>query len=857
MPSRRALALAFALALLLFLTSCGSVTEVAQPQFDPQLPWTLAGAHSIGQTLVAYHDGLNGIEVALSPTAGGDLPPLTFSLRPDPLDPEQLREGMGVTGTLTSDGPGQSGRDGWARLAFSPLYDSRNRRFYLEVAWSGGAVTVPFGPAGAYRSGAAYLDGQAQEAQLAFRLTYDSGAMALGMLQNVIAGLPQAMAASLLFLLPGLALTSWLLQPGSTGPASRLALSAGLSVALFPLILLAARTTGWPNLGPAAVWLILAICGASLLPKAWRGLRAGNLRQRLREYWSWPSAVLVFVVGVVFAVRLIVVGGLAAPMWGDSYEHAVIAQLLADHGGLFDSWQPYAPFDTFTIHYGLHAAIAFFQWVTGFDTVQSVIITAQILNGLAVVALYPLAVRLSQSSRSSPSGDPLGEGRLWTGIAVVVIAGLLSPMPMFYVNWGRYAQLASQVVLPVALWFLCDALEAPRRQIGRLALAAVALAGLVLCHYRAILFYITFVLCWWPLTQIPFPAYRAGTFGGHSWYSWRIQGRRWLDSAVRLGAVGLGAVVLILPQVLHVSQGYLLPAIDQAAAQPISWAAIVEDYEIWHQLTWYVPLPLLVMATMGLAWSLIRRQWAMVAVGLWAALLFMLKSATLLRIPGLGLLTSFAVIIAWYMPISLLGAEFVGNLAHWLIGWRPRLGQMVVIGGLLLVSLWGARQQMAVIDPYHEIVTHADRAAMDWIAEYIPTDALFAVNGFSVYDDTSVVGADGGWWIPLLAHRQTTMPPQYALLNEMPSEPGYLQRITSMVLDLQAAPATSPEGQQVLCENGITHIYIGQGQGLVGSSRPALFSAADLAASPAFEPLYHQDRVWIFAFDRSVCVNAR
>jgi hypothetical protein len=28
---------------------------------------------------------------------------------------------------------------------------------------------------------------------------------------------------------------------------------------------------------------------------------------------------------------------------------------------------------------------------------------------------------------------------------------------------------------------------------------------------------------------------------------------------------------------------------------------------------------------------------------------------------------------------------------------------------------------------------------------------------------------------------------------------------------------------------------------------------ADLEASRAFEVLYHQDRVWVFGFDRSLC----
>ena len=215
---------ALALVLLLLLASCGSVTEVAQPQADPQTAWTLAGAHSIGQTLVAYHDGLDGVEVALlpvphasgGPVLGERLPSLTFSLHSDPLDPERLREATVVTSTLTSDG--------WVRLAFPPLDDSRNRRFYLQISWPAadtlpgqGAVTVPVGPAASYRSGAAYLDGRAQEAQLAFRLTYDNGAMALGMLKRAITGLPQAVAVLLLFLLPGLALTTWLLPRGSAG----------------------------------------------------------------------------------------------------------------------------------------------------------------------------------------------------------------------------------------------------------------------------------------------------------------------------------------------------------------------------------------------------------------------------------------------------------------------------------------------------------------------------------------------------------------------------------------------------------------------------------------------------------------
>ena len=66
------------------------------------------------------------------------------------------------------------------------------------------------------------------------------------------------------------------------------------------------------------------------------------------------------------------------------------------------------------------------------------------------------------------------------------------------------------------------------------------------------------------------------------------------------------------------------------------------------------------------------------------------------------------------------------------------------------------------------MVTKPDRQAMTWIREHTPAQAKFLVEGFRIYGGRSVVGSDAGWWIPLLADRANTMPPQYALLNETP-----------------------------------------------------------------------------------------
>ncbi|MBN2149106.1 MAG: hypothetical protein JW726_17100, partial [Anaerolineales bacterium] len=129
----------------------------------------------------------------------------------------------------------------------------------------------------------------------------------------------------------------------------------------------------------------------------------------------------------------------------------------------------------------------------------------------------------------------------------------------------------------------------------------------------------------------------------------------------------------------------------------------------------------------------------------------------------------------------------------------------------------------------------------------------FLVEGFRHYWGTTAVGADAGWWIPFLAGRENTMPPQYALLNEAPIDAEYSSRVVALVEMLETTGLDTEEGVQAICAWGITHAYIGQGQGLVGYTGPVLFSAEELSASPAFEQVYHQDRVYIFALRPEAC----
>jgi hypothetical protein len=216
-------------------------------------------------------------------------------------------------------------------------------------------------------------------------------------------------------------------------------------------------------------------------------------------------------------------------------------------------------------------------------------------------------------------------------------------------------------------------------------------------------------------------------------------------------------------------------------------------------------------------------------------------------------MTSYAIMIGMYMPAGLLGGYLIDSVLHGLGRWGTWV-KLVSIGALVVMAAWGIRERSAVIKHVYRMAAPADLAAMDWIRANTPGDARFLVDGFLIYNGYSIVGSDAGWWIPLLAGRQNTMPPQYALLNEEPSQPDYPQRMTNLVMQLRQVGVTSPQGMRLLCQHGVTHVYVGQGQGRIALPPPRpMLSMGELESSPHFDVLYRQDKVGVFAFDTQVC----
>lgn len=785
---------------------------------------SITAAQSIGQSFVAQHGGLNGIAISLLSHAAEPVEILAH-LRTDPSSEADL-----AVSSITI--PPDSA-PAFRRFVFPPQADSHAAyRYVVLTSDSDQPVSVETGPGGSYLNGSLYVDGQPAESQARFRLSYDPALSLLEVARGALDALRLMAAALLIWALPGWALLSLCLRGSqwrSLPLLQKLGLSAGAGAALYPVLMLWAATIG-TRPGPAMLWAPMAL---AIVVAIWQLVVAyRNDPYRLRPRWpqrlsgdGWADVAAVLALLAVLLTRLLVVRALDAPSWGDSVQHVAMTQLIAEQGGLFNSWLPYTPYGSLTVQYGFASNAAILMQLLRLTSVEASLIAGQLLGVLAIVVLYPLAVRLAGGNR-------------WAGVCALIVGGLLSPMPAFYVNWGRYAQLAGQVVLPVALWLTLAAVERARFHAGATIAAGLTLTGMMLSYYRMPYNYAVFMLLWLCFCGIP---------------GWGRDGRRWVAGVAGLGAIAVAALVLVLPWLDRVADSTLAERVASGFIRGAPLAAVQIELAQWRTITEYAPTMLLAIGGVALAWAFLRRQWAVFMIGPWVLVMAALVAARLIKLPGANQLQTFAVMIMLYIPLSLLIGWLGGEVLVALSArWRAT-GPATITAGLVAAILLGSANQLKTVQPDFVLVTRPDARAMSWIKANTPSDAVFLVEGFRVYAGRSAVGSDAGWWIPLMANRGNTMPPQYALMNEKPIDPAYSQSIIDLVATLETQAPRSDAVMAKLCKLKVTHVYIGQTQGETGMGVSQLFSAADFLNDSRFTLAYHQDRVYIFALASDAC----
>lgn len=824
----------FAIWLGLFLTlalsGCSPLIKIEQPESSDFIQLT-AGT-TLGQTFTARYQGLEGVVLFLKPgqSSSGTL---RLHVKSGPLASDELASAALPLHNISSAGN--------YRFQFPTLEDSQNRDYYVYLTLEEGStpaasINVGSGAANAYLNGSGYQNDIPQDGQLAFRLVYDSGQVLAGLFKQGLNWLGWLAIGLFLFILPGWALLSLLLKKWEQLHwAEKLGLAGSLSLAVYPLLFLWTSLVGL-HLGPLYAWLP-PVTGLAFL--AWKNqgiiLHPRTVFQRQANPPAsnrptflevLPTITLFAVLGLVFGVRFWVIRDLDLPMWGDSYQHTMIAQLLVDNGGLFSSWQPYSDLNSFTYHFGFHTLVAVFHWITGLSLAQSVLWTGQILNGLAILALYPLATRIVKNR--------------WTGIATVLVAGLLVPMPMFYVNWGRYTQLAGQVILISVVYLCWQLVEEPKMDWRLTGLIWIAFGGLALTHYRVLIYGILFVIA-----LFLFYAFRE---------------RIW-TLILRIFWAGLGAAVLYVPWFIHVFGGKILVILAHQLTTPVSQATeFAQEYNSIGNLFTYLPAWLWIVLLPIIAWGLWRKEISVALISLWWFLMILAANPEWLNLPGMGALSNFAVFIAAYIPAGILFGAAVGWFFEAVQGeTAPRLNaaakfplstlsllSIALAAVILTAGLLGARQRRNDVEPTNfSLATRPDLRAFSWIDANIPENAGFLVNSFFAYGGTVVVGSDGGWWLPLLAGHKTNLPP-ITYGSESDPWPGYKDWVHSMTSEVLEKGIDDPQVLSMLNERDLQYIYVGQLQGSVNNPGPFPLAPETLLASQYFQPIYHQDRVWIF-----------
>lgn len=788
-----------------------SFTDAIQPQGSIYVPIE----QKVGQTFIAQHAGLKGIELSLISSSTDNTTPV-LHIRSGVSSPDDL-----VTARL--DSPIDASET--VRFSFPIQTDSHGQRYYFSI--EGADLLLSASEQNVYPNGTMYKDDVAQEGDVIFAAVYESQTIVLDLLWFGLHLLSIIGIGLFLYVVPGLALVNWLLANCALHWGERLGLAAGASIALYPLIFLASRVMGLA-IGEWLAWVPGVIGGVYIL---WTG-RTGitGLPAKLKtagEAKQLPDWILLGLLLLLTVVRILPVRTLPAPMWGDSVHHTFIVQRLVENGGLFDSWAPYAPIQTLTYHFGFHTAAAVWEWVTHMSAPQSVLIAGQLLNVLAVLALFPLAFRLSGRHR-------------WAGVGAVLVAGFLSQMPGYYVNWGRYTQLAGQIIFPIFLWSIDVWLtERTRPKAHLLLLITILTTGLVLTHYRVATVAVAAGLAWtlWGL------------------WLFRDNLREWVLRLLGLAGVALFAALLIIPWVMIVSNGRLSTAFTTVVTRDVTTnVALWQELQAWSRFGEYYPLYLWLGAVVAWLVAFWKRRELAVPMTFFALFVFIMTNPFLLGLPGTGWITNFLVIIGAYIPIALLLGWFFSLCIARIE--RFHLSSYALLALLLIVTPIGARTQLHVFDTAsHQMVTQSDIAAFQWITANIPDNAYFLVNGFLAYDNSMAVGSDAGWWLPFYTQRKNNIPPMSYATEKITPQTDRAE-IRQLILDVSASAGNPDLLNPILCNAGITHVYIGQRQGQVGYGSQSLIPAMWLEENSDFKLLHQEDQAQIWLFDRvKTCEN--
>lgn len=774
-----------------------------QPRSDQAAP-VPQGDSEVAQVFMAGRNGFSSIELlAVVPPEAPAGTSLTLKL----LDAQEKVVASSTFTDFQHSTP--------LRLSFSPLPDSAGQTYKLLI--TGGAdnrsTVWAYSLDGYSRGSLLSNNGLSLPGDLRFSTSY--AYLWMDLLRDGAAGLERLMSFAiplwLILFAPGLLLLE-LLARFKTPAYSfwlRCGLALGLSLSLLPLVWLWITIIG-RSFSAATLNVIYALIGVVVTVRGLNHFFSKSIWGRLRESFSIHHLAMAFILIVSLVSRLLAIRDLAFPAWVDSSHHLTITQLLIQSGRVPADYLPLLPVDRFVYHFGFHTLAAAFHWLTSLSLPETFLFFGQVLNGLAPLAAYTFVVGLTARPRA--------------GLVAAFFVGLVSFFPGYYLSWGRYTQLTGVLILAptlVLVWQIVAKREvaiAPIRLLGEVITLALLTAGLLLSHYREFVFFAIFT---WVATAF-------GNKGG-----WKriiavaaLGGLLVSPWLVRLG-LHAGLPLFVAPARLAAAAGY--------NAFPVNY------FQSTLEKGW------LVLALLAAGWGLLRLERSVIVTTGWVVGTFALLNIG----PGTWLVNNNA----WAITLFLPGSFLLGwGIDHWLMlpkvitglnppkssfraEWLRRSASfmMIAVVGALVgyAGVKGFNTQINIANLGTILATDEDAQALDWIAQHIPAERVFLINGWE-WQRGIWAGSDGGAWIWPLTGRRTTLPPlDYTYQRAWRDKVNAFNARVARIKD-----ANTPETLTLLRSAGVTHIFMGAKGGPL---KPEMF-----ADSPHYHLLYTNGAAWVF-----------
>ncbi len=669
----------------------------------------------------------------------------------------RLLAGDGLQGRAIYDAPLSaagvisSAGDSYLSVSFPSLGDSAGQTYTLELMTPGYPINSfmqpGYSPVDALSSGRLYTAGGPQEGDLAISAYYSySLPTLLSDIGDAIAGhLLLIIEWLLLMILPGLALLVWLPNDLSTGQKV-LAAPAVMALA-WPLLLLFSSLVGF-TFSTGRMWVLLTLSALAITLRAALTWRAQRGQSAIRNPQSaiersaispegllfWGSLALILLLTTV--TRLLSLRGLQAGVGMDAYHHTIISELFVRDGGIPHSYEPYAPLQSFTYHFGFHGLVAALSWLSGQKSPTDIMVLMPQVGQFAGSVLPILSLTLFGWKVL---------GNRWIGLVAGALVGLVSVLPAYYVEWSRFTEGQALALLPVSWILLLDNAECGMRDAEsseaahrssfripnstfRIPLAVIGAAGLFLTHYRIAILYAGFVALYlaWHFVQ----AIRHG--------EGTARFKAPLTPALRVAIVGLCSLAVLLPWLLNLAHNFVKNFIDTDVTGIDVYFATAERLGV--NILNHPSLPILaILGAIALAmigWKETDNPRVGLAVGSGAGLVgaavtlyFYFNSTPVQMEKDLQFLILGLSPVTWLLLMEIVA---VGALL-WL---AKRQGAMLLLPALgwLVLGLWSSPQLLPFRLPFVGYVDSVTLASSAWLP-------VVLLSGYAVVNIALWVGA--------------------------------------------------------------------------------------------------------------------